>query len=97
MNLPPRVRIVEVGLRDGLQNEEKRVSVSNRINLIRALVPLVSAIEAGSLVSPKWVPQLANTDLVLAGLNAELAFACLFSCLIFTDWMRVDGRVSMIL
>jgi len=67
MNLPKRVRLVEVGPRDGLQNEAKPVSVEDKVRLIDALTNAGhSAVEAGSFVSPKWVPQMANTDQVMA-------------------------------
>src|SRR4051794_26585773 len=53
------VRIVEVGPRDGLQNEKKAIPVATKIELIERLAKTgVSVIEAGSFVSPKWVPQV---------------------------------------
>ena len=68
--LPQRVRLVEVGPRDGLQNESTPVDVATRIGLIDRLTAAgLPAIEAGSFVSPKWVPQMADTDRVLAGIN----------------------------
>lgn len=58
-----RVRIVEVGPRDGLQNEKQRISTEVKIELIRRLAAAgVDTIEAGSFVSPKWVPQMADTN-----------------------------------
>ena len=67
MNYPKRVRLVEVGPRDGLQNEAKPVSVEAKVALIDALTAAGhSAVEAGSFVSPKWVPQMANTDQVMS-------------------------------
>lgn len=69
-NFPERIRIVDVGPRDGLQNEKVRVSVHDKITLIDALGSAgVPAIEAGSFVSPKWVPQMADTAQVLAGID----------------------------
>jgi len=66
MNVPPEVRIVEVGPRDGLQNESVHTSVQFRIELIKRLSNCgLSTIEVGSFVSPKWVPQMADTDQVL--------------------------------
>ncbi|MDX1453000.1 MAG: hydroxymethylglutaryl-CoA lyase [Oleiphilaceae bacterium] len=60
------VRIVEVGPRDGLQNEPSPVSLEDKIRLIEDLARAgVMHIEAGSFVSPKWVPQMANSDEVL--------------------------------
>jgi hydroxymethylglutaryl-CoA lyase len=68
--LPQRVRLVEVGPRDGLQNESAPVDVATRIGLIDRLTATgLPAIEAGSFVSPKWVPQMADTDQVLAGID----------------------------
>jgi isopropylmalate/homocitrate/citramalate synthase len=72
MTLPAAVRIVEVGPRDGLQNEPTPVSVAARIALIEGLVDAgVKTVEAGSFVSPKWVPQMADTAAVLAGLKKK--------------------------
>jgi hydroxymethylglutaryl-CoA lyase len=63
------VRLVEVGPRDGLQNEALTVPTSVKIALIERLAEAgLSVIEAGSFVSPKWVPQMADTAAVLAGL-----------------------------
>lgn len=68
--LPPQVRIVEVGPRDGLQNESRAVPVETRVAFIEALADAgLSAIEAGSFVSPRWVPQMAGTAEVLARLR----------------------------
>jgi hydroxymethylglutaryl-CoA lyase len=65
------VTIVEVGPRDGLQNEARPVSTADKIALITGLAGAgVSVIEAGSFVSPKWVPQMADSAAVLAGLPA---------------------------
>jgi hydroxymethylglutaryl-CoA lyase len=72
MTLPTAVRIVEVGPRDGLQNEPTPVSVQARIALIEGLVEAgVKTVEAGSFVSPKWVPQMADTAAVLAGIKRK--------------------------
>lgn len=70
MNLPERVRIVEVGPRDGLQNEPEAVPVAIRVELVDRLGAAgLPAVEAGSFVSPQWVPQMADTDRVLAGIT----------------------------
>lgn len=62
MKLPERVKIVEVGPRDGLQNEAAPVPVEVKLGLIDRLEKAgVSVIEAGSFVSPKWVPQMASS------------------------------------
>ena len=69
MPLPPRVRIVEVGPRDGLQNEKAIVATAAKIELIDRLSATgLQAIEATSFVSPKWVPQLADAAEVFAGI-----------------------------
>jgi hydroxymethylglutaryl-CoA lyase len=64
--LPARVTVVEVGPRDGLQNEPETLSVEDKVafcdRLIAAGLPVV---EVGALVSPKWVPQMAGSDEVL--------------------------------
>lgn len=68
MMLPPSVKVVEVGPRDGLQNEAEIVPTQAKIALIEALAGAgLRVIEAGSFVSPKWVPQMADTPEVLAG------------------------------
>jgi hydroxymethylglutaryl-CoA lyase len=52
-------KIVEVGPRDGLQNEKKSISLDTKLELIARLAKTgVSSIEAGSFVSPKWVPRV---------------------------------------
>lgn len=67
MNLPPRVRIVEVGPRDGLQNEKQIVSTDTKVELIARLGAAgLPAIEATSFVSPKWVPQMGDNAEVMA-------------------------------
>jgi hydroxymethylglutaryl-CoA lyase len=64
------VTVVEVGPRDGLQNEKQTLSAALRIELIESLANCgVPVIEAGSFVSPKWVPQMADTEAVLNGLK----------------------------
>jgi hydroxymethylglutaryl-CoA lyase len=69
MSLPQRVRLVEVGPRDGLQNEAVPVSVGDKLRLVHDLAEAgVSYIEAGSFVSPKWVPQMAGSAELFAGL-----------------------------
>ena len=61
------VHVVDVSPRDGLQNEKHVLSIDTRVRLINDLVSAgVKTIEVGSFVSPKWVPQMAGTDSVLA-------------------------------
>lgn len=68
--LPERVRIVEVGPRDGLQNEPGEINVAQRVALIDRLSAAgLRHIEVGSFVSPKWVPQMASSDQVFAGIK----------------------------
>jgi isopropylmalate/homocitrate/citramalate synthase len=70
MAFPSKVRIVEVGARDGLQNEPNLVSTDVKVDLIERLADAgLTTIEAGSFVSPKWVPQMADTADVLAHIN----------------------------
>ena len=70
MARPGEVRIVEVGPRDGLQNEAKTVSARTKIELIDRLAAAgLRSVEAGAFVSPKWVPQMADSDKVLAGIG----------------------------
>ncbi|KAF8707162.1 hypothetical protein HU200_030405 [Digitaria exilis] len=69
-DLPSFVKIVEVGPRDGLQNEKGNVPTSVKIQLIHKLVAAgLSVVEATSFVSPKWVPQLADAKEVLKGIH----------------------------
>jgi hydroxymethylglutaryl-CoA lyase len=70
MTLPHQVTIVEVGPRDGLQNEAATIDLASKIALIDALAGAGhTRIEAGAFVSPKWVPQMADTDAVFAGIH----------------------------
>lgn len=67
--LPDCVKIVEVGARDGLQNESQVVPAAVKVDLIERLAAAgLTAIEAGAFVDPKRVPQMADTAEVLAGL-----------------------------
>ena len=72
MSLPNKVRIVEVGPRDGLQNEAQPVTAATKIELIHRLQDAgVSIIEATAFVSPKWVPQMADNTEVMAGIRRK--------------------------
>ena len=67
--MAPRVTVYEVGPRDGLQNEAARVATEDKLALLRALAEAgLSRIEATSFVSPRWIPQLADAEAVVAGL-----------------------------
>lgn len=64
------IRLVEVGPRDGLQNETYPLSVANRVQMIEGLIDAgLRSIEAGSFVSPKWVPQMAGSADVLRSIG----------------------------
>ena len=70
MALPSEVRIVEVGARDGLQNEKEVVPTAVKIELIERLAAAgLPAVEATAFVSPKWVPQMADHAEVMRGLT----------------------------
>ena len=72
MSLPRKVRIVEVGPRDGLQNEARRVPTEIKIELIHRLADAgLPAVEATAFVSPKWVPQMSDSAQVMAGLRRK--------------------------
>ena len=72
MTLPKKVKIVEVGPRDGLQNEQQPISTEVKIELIHRLADAgVSYIEAVSFVNPKWVPQMAGSDAVFQGIERK--------------------------
>jgi hydroxymethylglutaryl-CoA lyase len=72
MILPKKVRIVEVGPRDGLQNEPQPVSAAVKIELIRRLAEAgLRYIEAGSFVNPRWVPQMADSAQVFQGIERQ--------------------------
>jgi isopropylmalate/homocitrate/citramalate synthase len=70
MALPKSVEIVEVGPRDGLQNEPKSLAAAVKVTLIERLAEAgCRVVEAGAFVSPRWVPQMADTAEVLARLQ----------------------------
>ncbi|QMV61297.1 hydroxymethylglutaryl-CoA lyase [Pseudomonas berkeleyensis] len=72
MSLPHSVRLVEVGPRDGLQNEKQPISVADKVRLTDDLTAAgLSYVEVGSFVSPKWVPQMAGSAEVFAGIQRK--------------------------
>lgn len=72
MSLPSHVRLVEVGPRDGLQNEAQPISVADKVQLVDALSAAgLGYIEVGSFVSPKWVPQMAGSAEVFAQIQRK--------------------------
>ncbi|HMT93681.1 hydroxymethylglutaryl-CoA lyase [uncultured Thiothrix sp.] len=73
MSLPKHVKIVEVGPRDGLQNEPMPVPVEVKVALVEKLVDAgLPVVEVGSFVSPKWVPQMAGSAEVYTGIQKRL-------------------------
>ncbi|MBO9492173.1 hydroxymethylglutaryl-CoA lyase [Endozoicomonas sp. G2_1] len=79
-SLPEFVNIVEVGPRDGLQNEQEPISAEDKISLVNQLSDAgLKKIEAGSFVSPKWVPQMATSTDVFAGIRRQtgVSYTCL--------------------
>ena len=74
MSIPAKVKIVEVGPRDGLQNEKQIVPTEIKIELIDRLAEAgVRVIEATSFVSPKWVPQMGDNAAVMQGIKRQPA------------------------
>ncbi len=72
MNYPAQVEIVEVGPRDGLQNEKQEIPVAIKIELVDRLSAAgFKNVETGSFVSPKWVPQMASSAEVFAGIERK--------------------------
>ncbi|MBK6595641.1 MAG: hydroxymethylglutaryl-CoA lyase [Burkholderiales bacterium] len=72
MNFPSRVKLVEVGPRDGLQNEKQPVPAAVKIELVHRLQEAgLKEIEVTSFVSPKWVPQMADNVEVMAGIQRQ--------------------------
>jgi hydroxymethylglutaryl-CoA lyase len=72
MNVPRRVRLIDVGPRDGLQNEKQPVRAAVKVELVHRLQAAgLKEIEVTSFVSPKWVPQMADNAEVMAGIHRE--------------------------
>jgi hydroxymethylglutaryl-CoA lyase len=68
--LPDTVKVVEVGPRDGLQNEQQAIDPAVKIELVDRLSHAgLSYVEAGSFVNPKWVPQMAGSDQIFQGIQ----------------------------
>ncbi len=71
-SLPHRVRLIDVGPRDGLQNEKQPVPAAVKVELVHRLQAAgVNEIEVTSFVSPKWVPQMADNAEVMAGIHRQ--------------------------
>ena len=74
------VRIIEMGARDGLQNEKTPVSAPNRIAFVKKLLDAgLPTIEVGAFVSPKAIPQMVGSDEVLRGVNDSVEALALLS------------------
>jgi len=72
MSLPTRVQLIDVGPRDGLQNEKQPVPAAVKIGLVQRLQDAgLTEIEVTSFVSPKWVPQMADNAEVMAGITRQ--------------------------
>ena len=70
--IPHHVTLVDVGPRDGLQNEKQPVAAAHKIELVRLLqLAGLKHIEVTSFVSPKWVPQMADNAEVMAGIERQ--------------------------
>ncbi|WP_158770597.1 hydroxymethylglutaryl-CoA lyase [Paraglaciecola sp. L1A13] len=71
-NLPKYVKIVEVGPRDGLQNEKQNIDLATKVTLVEELAKAgLTMIETGSFVSPKWVPQMADSSQVFCAIDRK--------------------------
>ena len=80
MNIPTRVQLIDVGPRDGLQNEKSPVPADVKIELVHRLQAAgLEEIEVTSYVSPKWVPQMADNHAVMSGIrrNAGVRYSVL--------------------
>ncbi len=72
VSLPPQVTLVDVGARDGLQNEQQNVETAHKVELVRRLTAAgLREVEVTSFVSPKWVPQMSDNAAVMASLQRK--------------------------
>jgi hydroxymethylglutaryl-CoA lyase len=72
VSLPPQVTLVDVGARDGLQNEKQTVETAHKVELVQRLMAAgLREIEVTSFVSPKWVPQMSDNCAVMAALQRK--------------------------
>jgi hypothetical protein len=87
-DLPRSVKIVEVGPRDGLQNEKDTVPTPVKIELIRRLATSgLPVVEATSFVSPKWVPQVKLIQDLSPSLDCLHRLTIYFFCISCTNWL----------
>ncbi len=71
-SIPSKVKIIDVGPRDGLQNEKEPVPAAVKVELVHRLQDAgLKEIEVTSFVSPKWVPQMADNAEVMAGITRK--------------------------
>ena len=71
--LPSKVKLLDVGPRDGLQNEKQPVATAHKIELVQRLQAAgLTQIEVTSFVSPKWVPQMSDNAAVMAGIKRRM-------------------------
>ena len=85
MQIPQRVQLIDVGPRDGLQNEKSPVPAAIKIELVHRLQAAgLTEIEVTSFVSPKWVPQMADNAEVMAGIQRQ-AGVRYSVCLLYTS------------
>ncbi|GGD74138.1 hydroxymethylglutaryl-CoA lyase [Lacimicrobium alkaliphilum] len=69
---PKKVKIIEVGPRDGLQNEKGQIALADKVALVENLADAgLNIVESGSFVSPKWVPQMADSSEVFAAISRK--------------------------
>jgi len=72
MSIPTQVKIVEVGPRDGLQNEEQVIDAATKIKLVEKLTDTgLRYVESGSFVNPKWIPQMADSKEIFQGIKRK--------------------------
>ncbi|MDF2682789.1 MAG: hydroxymethylglutaryl-CoA lyase, partial [Brevibacillus sp.] len=95
-----KVQIVEVGPRDGLQNEKELVSTAAKIQLIDRLVASgLKRVEASSFVNPKWIPQLADATEVLQGIKwrSDVTYSALVPNVRGLERARASGLTEIAL
>lgn len=93
-NLPARVKIVEVGMRDGLQNEKEFIPTAEKVKLVDMLSQTgLDHIEVTSFVSPKWIPQLADSQEVLRAIRrrADISYTALVPNLKVLEAAKTGG------
>ena len=98
IELPARVLITEVGMRDGFQFEQTPISTERKLEVLRGLLAAgVSRIQVTSFVHPKWVPQMADAAQVMAGIARKpgVAYAVLTPNLKGYEGARAAGAGSV--